>query len=144
MSAPLIITPAVRADLQDLRIRAALAPVDIPKLVEDLKTPAGYIAHMQHMSTQTTIIPGPFAFVVTFTIETGQKVGTCRHLSVSIDREGRIPSSDAAWMIAQELGFTGTLLACQWWPEKTASGRTAVNLLQPVSMDAEYSDVGHG
>lgn len=137
MSAPLIIDASVRDRLARLRQFASLHPIEMEKVVKEIATPEGLAAHLEHMSTQTTEIPGPWPFYVTFSIETGHPVGTCRHLSMSISRKGRTPSLAAVWMIAEELGFSGGLQACTIWPEDTRDGGNAVNVVQPISVQAE-------
>jgi hypothetical protein len=130
LDAPLIITPQVQADLHKLRDAAARNPIDMPHRVTRLHTPRGRRLHMQQMDAQTVEIPGPWPF----SIETGHPSGAARHVSVSIAREGRVPGQYAVWMICEELGFGGGLEACQCWPEKLEGGGTAVNVIQPLSV----------
>ena len=85
------------------------------------------------MTAQTIRIDGPWPFFVTFSIETGQPVGPCRHMSMSIRREDRVPHPDAVWLIAAELGFVGGLDSCQAWPERLNDGGTAINVIQPIA-----------
>jgi hypothetical protein len=72
-----------------------------------------------------------------FSIETGHVVGACRHMSMSIVRVGRVPSQEAVWMVAEQLGFSGGLTACTAWPEKVSDGVTAINVVQPLSVRPE-------
>jgi len=41
-----------------------------------------------------------------------QKIGLCRHLSVSVNSGNRIPSSHAMEVLLKEFGFTNTLKDC--------------------------------
>jgi hypothetical protein len=132
--APLIITPEVRAALHRLRDAAARKPIDMPELLRQLETARGKRLHMERMTAQTIEIPGPWDFLVTFSIETGHPAGTCRHMSMSIDREGRVPNEFAVWMIAEELGFAGGLASCFVYPEELAGHGQAINVVQPLSV----------
>jgi hypothetical protein len=86
------------------------------------------------MNAQTVVIPGPWQFFVVFTIETGHPAGTCRHMSLSIRRKDRVPSPAAVWMVAEELGFSGGLLACSAWLERLSDGGIAINVAQPLAV----------
>jgi hypothetical protein len=134
VDAPLIITPEVLADLHKLRDVAARKPVSIPELMRVIKTPRGERMHRERMTAQTVLIPGPWEFFVTFSIETGHPSGTCRHMSMSIMRDKRVPHPAAIWMVAAELGFSGGLEACKVWPEDLSDRGVAINLIQPLSV----------
>lgn len=131
MSTPLVIGPAEKAKLAELLEKAAAAPVHMPEVVKLITTPEGKKAHMARMTAQT--IKLPVAFLVTFSIETGHPCGTARHMSMSVDREGRLPHPQAIWMVALELGFTGGLEACMHWLEDLAGHGEAVNVVQPMA-----------
>jgi hypothetical protein len=133
---PLIVGEAQRQALHKLRALAAANPLDMPTVMERLKTRAGTAAHMRQMTKQTIDIP--LAFSVTFSIEVGHPVGTCRHMSMSSDRTGRLPTPEAVWMIAEELGFVDSLAACHFWFEDVQGGasskrKQAVSLVQPLA-----------
>lgn len=104
---PLVIGPAELAALAALRERAASRPVDMPRLMEAIKTTDGKAAHSAQMRLQS--VPIPLDFLVTFSIETGHPIGTCRHMSMSTGKRGRVPSPPAVWMVAETLGFVGGL-----------------------------------
>jgi len=132
--APLIITPEATADLHRLRNTAARKPIDMQEVLRRLATPRGKRLHMAQMEAQTIVIPGPWDFFVTFSIETGPPAGVCRHMSMSIKRDGRVPSVAAVWMVCEELGFSGGIEACRVWPEQLSDGGTAINVVQPLSV----------
>ncbi len=134
MAIPLIMGAVQSAALADLRRRAAAAPVHVPDLLERLKTPIGERAHRKQMTAQTVEIP--ISFLVTFSIETGHPAGTCRHMSMSVGREGRVPHPEAVWMIAEELGFAGGLAACKTWREDLRGHGVAINVIQPLAVMA--------
>ena len=132
---PLMFGDAERKALRALRELAAKCPVDMPTLVQRIKTREGKRSHMDQMNAQTVTIP--MGFLVTFSIENGQPAGPCRHMSMSSPAKGRAPSLEAVWMIAEELGFSGGLAACLVYPEELQRGETrevAINLVQPVSV----------
>ena len=132
---PLLIGPAELAALAALRERAAARPVDMPRLTEDIKTTAGKARHKAQMTAQSVSIP--LDFLVTFSIETDHPIGTCRHMSMSTGKTGRVPSPEAAWLVAGTLGFVGSLDdCCGVWVEELAGHGKAINLVQPLSMAA--------
>lgn len=140
-TAPLIITDDVLTDLARLRVDAAAKPVDVTTLARRLETPAGRREHHRQMDIQTVVIGGgPFPFFVTFSVETGHPVGTCRHMSMSIRRQGRVPHPAAVWMVAEILGFAGGLGACRVWPEDLSDRGKAVNIAQPIAVSGERRD----
>lgn len=136
-SAPLIIGLDTVAKLRDLRERAAKKPVDVVAAMEAIKTPAGKAKLQTQMDGLSVEIPGPYPFMVTFSIETNQPCGPCRHMSMSVMRKGRVPHPEAVWMIAEELGFSGGLGACATYPEHAPDGQTAINVVQPLAVASE-------
>jgi len=126
---PFILGPLERELLHRLRELAAKHPVDMPPLRERLKTRRGKREHMKRMTAQTVFLP--FGFAATLSIETNHPGGrTARHMSMSSPVEGRLPIPEAVWMVAVELGFTGSLEDdCFVWIEKLRQG-DAVNVVQ--------------
>ena len=75
----------------------------------------------------------PISYTVTFSVESGHPAGLCRHLSMSgARRSGKAPTPEAIWMVAELLGFQGTLKACTQWMEDIGDGDKAVNIIQPL------------
>lgn len=136
-SAPLVITPEVRATLRRLRDFAGSRPTDMAAVMDLQKSDEGKRQHWKDMHARTVTIPGPWPFEVTFSIEANHPGGTMRHMSMSIRREGRVPHPAGLWMVAEELGFAGGLEACRIWPEELSDGGTAINLAQPISVTPE-------
>jgi len=128
---PLIITPHERAQIATLMELAQRQSVNMIEIMDRLERPLGKELHLAQMTAQTIFIP--FAFMVTFSIETNHPCGTCRHLSMSSQREGRIPNEHAMLMLAQEFGFWGTLQDCQIWKEELLGHGIAINLIQPIA-----------
>lgn len=129
---PMIIGPKEKARLANLRKYATDNPIDIPPVMEQIKTPEGLLAHEKRMDRYSCWIP--LGFRVVFSIETGHPVGTSRHLSVSSPAKGRIPNIFAMGMLAEELGFVGGLELCGIWDEDIGEGQKAINLIQPLSV----------
>jgi hypothetical protein len=132
MGTPLVIDDAVREQIKALVELAEANPVQVRDLLERLQVPEQKRQHMAQMTRQT--IEVPLAFLVTYSIEHGHPVGPCRHLSMSIAREGRVPSPEAVWMIAKEFGFWGELKDCSAiWPEDLQGHGKAINIVQPLA-----------
>lgn len=130
----LLLGPNERCQLAQLREIAAARPVDMPMLVEAMRTAQGSRRHRQQMTAQTIAIPT--RYYVTFSIETGHPGGVCRHMSMSTLANERIPRIEGIWMVAEELGFTGGIDECSLWLEDLSGGGRAVNVVQPVCMTA--------
>jgi hypothetical protein len=128
---PLLVGPPEIEALERLREQAAAHPVDMPQLVIRMKTKDGKREHKRQMTRQS--VPIPFAFMVTFSIETGHPAGVCRHMSMSTLREGALPVPEGVWMVAQHLGFTGSIQQCHAWIEDLSDGGQAVNIVQPLA-----------
>jgi hypothetical protein len=134
MSTPLIIDEVGRKRIRELCAAAQAKPVDMLKLVSRINTADGKEQHVAQMTAQTIDIP--LAFRVTFSVENGHPCGTCYHMSVSVQRKGRIPNEHAVWLIAQEFGFKDSLQKCTVWPETLRGHGIAINVVQPVDLDS--------
>lgn len=128
---PLLIGPAEREALQALRELAAASPIDMSILLKVIGTESGKAAHMRQMSEQTVCLPTNF--FVTFSIEHGHPVGTCRHMSMSVGSKELVPRLEAIWMVAKELGFVDSLESCKVWIESLQGHGNAVNVVQLVA-----------
>lgn len=128
---PLVIDEEVRSQIKACVELAEANPVDMPTLMERIKDPVKKEHHMAQMTRQSVKIP--LAYVVTFSIERGHPCGECRHMSMSVSREGRVPNPIGLWMIAQEFGFWGSLEECAAiWEEDLQGHGKAINVVQPV------------
>lgn len=125
----LFIGPYEREKLAALRELAAANPVDMRGLSERLKLPKLKAAHKDQMTAQSVRIPA--TYLVTFSIENGHPVGTCRHMSMSTVR-GRLPRPESVWLIAEALGFVGGLTECVTWQETLQGHGEAINVVQPL------------
>jgi hypothetical protein len=132
----LIIGEHEKAALAELRRLAAENPVNVVGLFERIQTPDGKRAHMAQMDAQTVDLP--MTYLVTFSIENGHPIGTCRHMSMSSTRKGRAPNQYAVWMVAEELGFVVGLETCTVWTENLQRGAEraiAINVVQPLMVN---------
>lgn len=135
MDAPLIITKEVDAALHVLKEKAEQNIIDINEIVLLIKTTEGKQQHLNNMTAQTVMIPGPWNFFVTYSVEIGHPCGKCRHLSVSIERAGRVPSVYAVQLISKYLGFVGDLKSADAvYSEKMSDGGIAINIIQQFNI----------
>lgn len=129
----LVIGAEQKKKIAALRTLATANPVDVKRLAKAIKLPPLKAKHMQQMTRQTITIP--MNFLVTFSVETGHhRIGACRHMSMSVDQEGRLPSPEALWMVAEEFGFVGGLRDCKVWKEDLQGHGIAINIVQPVAL----------
>jgi hypothetical protein len=78
----------------------------------------------------------PGGFHAAFSIEQ-QPAGFCSHLSISVERKGKMPSLEAVQMIAEEFGVP--FPPDKAWNEEFEPGQYAVNLLSLMAP----TDEGH-
>lgn len=130
----LVIGPEQKAEIAALRTLAIAHPVDVKWLLKAIKLPQLKAKHMAQMTEQTIEIP--MNFLVAFSIETGHPAGVCRHMSMSVRQDGRAPTPDAVWMVAEEFGFVGGLGQCAVYQEDLKGHGIAINIVQPVAMVA--------
>jgi hypothetical protein len=129
---PLLIAAEQRDALERLRIRAAKHPVDIAGLSARLADAVGMMAHKATITSQTLELP--VGYLVSFTVETGHPVGTCRHMTLSVMSEDAVPTLEAVGMVAEQLGFVGGVSCCVVWLEKLQGHGLGVSVVQPVNV----------
>lgn len=129
---PLVIDEKVRADIQRVKEYAS-------KNVVSLETLKGL------MAGQGLPLPGdkeefslcvPMGFKVVYSHEE-QPHGVCRHLSISINVEGRVPHPQAVIMMCQEFGFINVFADCMVWTEKIGDALEAINVVEPLDGNFE-------
>lgn len=130
----LLLGPDERNKLAVLRAYADENPMNVQLILQLTRSETGRRMHLKRMERFSVTIPA--AFVVTYSIELGHPPGACRHLSVSICRPGRVPTPEAVWMLASELGFVHGLEHCAVWEEPIGEGDIAINVAQPVELPA--------
>lgn len=132
-STALVIGARERQALRALCIRAAANPITVGDLKATLTDRDAKAEHVERVSSQTVYLPA--AFMVSLTVEV-QAPGLYRHLCVSIHAGSGIAHPAAVWMIAEELGFVGSMRECIVYPETLRGHGFGVNVLQPVDMPA--------
>lgn len=73
----------------------------------------------------------PEGFKVVFSIEE-QKPGKCRHLSVSVDKEGKLPSVGHVTFLMNILGFQKPMCDCIICLEEIAENHHAVSVMEDM------------
>jgi hypothetical protein len=117
---PFVMTDGIKAQLQELR---KLAEQDDRVLsLEEVK------AHAYPVDQTVEL---PLGWKVTMSVEY-QPVGLTRHMSMSSPVAGRVPTPEAVQWTLLALGFVRPLESCMVYPEQYASGRLAVNVLEPM------------
>lgn len=134
MNNSLLLGPDEKTKLLELREMANRNPVDMVRLLPSLKSKNGKAAHKMHMTMQTVELP--LTYLVTFSVETNVPCGTQRHMSMSTAREGFLPNVIAVWMVAELLGFVGSLNDCVHYLEELQGHGKAVNVIQPIQHEA--------
>lgn len=133
---PLVLEWNKVEELHRLRERAEARPVSMPTLINDMQTASGQARNRARIIAQTVLITGVWSFMVTYSVEVDHPGGgRCRHMAMSTDRAGRTPSPDALWTVAEELGFTGDLGDCTFWPEMVDGHGLAINVVQMMPRD---------
>jgi len=123
MAHPLIIDEQVLGFIKRVSDHAEANRIDFQNMkaiAESIQKPVGdndnYVCYL------------PVGFRVVYSIEE-HPLGWCRHLSVSVDTVGKMPSIPAVEMIMREFGFTGTINdQLNVWVEK----ERAINVLQKI------------
>lgn len=121
MTRPLIIGPDEKKNIKAVIDYANKHPYTIKllqKIMEGkLQPPGDDKNHVAHI---------PFGYRCVYSIEL-QKVGIFRHLSISVDADGKWPNEYAVKAIAKEFGFRGDLSDWILFPEKEIE---AINIMQ--------------
>ncbi len=135
MSRPLIITEAVRFEIWQALARADASPIPSETMrqfatlaagVRELKL-ADRAPGLERPASEHVEIP--IGFRAAISVEE-QPAGMVRHLSISVDKVGRMPSEAAVMVIAEEFGMVPPFDGA--WLEEFDPGHHAVNLLKLV------------
>ncbi len=73
----------------------------------------------------------PNGYKVVFSINR-TPAGNLRHLSVSVDTPGRMPSPESVEMIMKEIGFENGMMNCKLWLEDIGENHKAINIVEPI------------
>lgn len=140
MATPLVVDENVRMEILRVKRNAENNPIPFEVLLQ--RTPLGGDPRF-HLFI-------PFGFKVVYTHEMQHGDIECRHLSMSLDKPGRVPNPVAVQMIAEEFGFVNKLIDIDspndintpdhlwWWGEEIQGGKLiAINILEPL--DGNYN-----
>jgi len=126
----LIITDDVRADINKMIERAEKHPLPMARIIEGAVDGDLDIVHLsdrkpgyERPRSEHMIIP--MGFRVAISIEE-QPAGWCKHLSISVPMPGKVPSQEAAMMIADAFGFHAIHKV---WLEEFDPGHMAINMI---------------
>lgn len=131
---PLLITDAVRAEVARVMVHAERERFTLDELLQRCRGET-FRDGQYNPSQDIPAIgddPGhcceiPFGYRVVFSIEEQMPpLGWCRHISISVDEDGMLPSEVAAMEIARLFGFTDDPKKCY------LEGERAVNFVQPM------------
>lgn len=132
MARALLIGPAEKAAIEQAIARAATHPRNLTQ-VKAAHVKADRYLSLQMRADQGVNVPPPQSEMVELPIGYRcalsfemQPPGMCKHLSISVDAKGKLPSREAVDMIAKEFGCE-TILTM--WLEEFAPGHDAVNLV---------------
>jgi hypothetical protein len=131
---PLIINADIRSAIRSLRERAAARPITLEqgrKLAIQPKDEF-HIKHDERNGERpaSEFLNLPFGYRIAYSVEQ-QPIGFCGHLSISVDRPGRVPHPAAVEMLAAEFGMT--LQHAHMWLEDFKPDHAAVNVVQLLS-----------
>jgi len=145
MSIPIIIDNRVRENIFRVVEYAWKNIVPIAELSKSGELKEGMPAPAGDKKEHVVLIPQCFRVVFSIenqgeeTIEEKPGLGMCRHLSMSINRPGRIPNPIAVDMVIEEFGFENPLYRCVVWVEGFGEKTfPAINVLEPVDHNARF------
>jgi hypothetical protein len=126
----LIIGEDERALIAELR---AVVEAREPMTAADLLAVAAadIEAFRDAMNMQSVDIP--IGYVATYSIEVQPNApppGICRHISISVDRPGKLPHPAAVDMILEAFGMQPIAKSSKVWIEDICPGQKAINVLQ--------------
>lgn len=123
---PLIIDESVRESIGSLLTYAEKNPITMDYLLDQKngeERPPG------DFQEYTRILP--FGYRVVFTLEL-QPAGKVRHLSISVDEDGKLPNEIAVQEIMTLIGFQKQLRGCRVHLENISPKRQAINVIEII------------
>lgn len=130
MGTPLVITKAEEERAAEIVMHAERHPFTIEMLRAVMKGERSKAGDRPELEMFF-----PMGFKVAFSIELQpEPAGRCRHLSMSVQEEGRVPHWVAVDMVLPLFGFRGSVRdRKEWlaiWEEECWPGHMAINVLQ--------------
>lgn len=137
MTRALMITPDIRHKIKALKEKAAAHPIPIKKVMDKALAPEKeFEVKLSDRDPGKTYDAAegfliPVGYRVAYSVEE-QPAGICAHLSISVDKKGKLPHPEAIKMIAFEFGCED-LKDSTGWIEEFEPGHDAVNVVWLLS-----------
>jgi hypothetical protein len=128
----LLIGPAERLAIAKLKLTAAAIPLEPAQVLAAAETDLSAVRRMMWDNYTIRLSEG---IRVTYSHE-HQPCGLCHHISISVDRPGKVPAPPVVEMILQEFGMEPIADSLSVWFEDFGETNKAVNLLQLVKTEA--------
>jgi hypothetical protein len=123
---PLLIDSDLTAQIYSLVEYAEKNPINMDYLLDqkngEEKPPGDYAEYTRNL---------PFGYRVVFTIEL-QPAGKIRHLSMSVNEDGKLPNEFAVQEIMKLIGFKKEIRDCRVHLEDISPKRKAINVLEII------------
>lgn len=136
---PIIVNDEVRAEIFRVVSHAWKNIIPIAELAKSGQLQQGMPNPIGDSMDHVVLIPQAFKVVFSIEDQGSEKIngrgglGRCRHLSMSINKPGRVPNPIAVDMIVEEFGFDNPLYHCAVWAENFGDNTLlAINVLEPV------------
>lgn len=121
---PFIIDDKLKAKITSLVAHAEKNPFTIDDLLDidsgDQKPPGDFDEFTLNL---------PFGYRLVYSVEE-QPVGRVRHLSMSVNEDGKLPNEHVVSEIMELIGFENKLDTCMVMFEDISPGRQAVNVME--------------
>lgn len=129
MTQALIIGEAQRRQIAALQTLAAANVMD--PIAMQRNADANMAAHRDMMAALTIVLP--VGYHVCYSQETQPEAGLCHHISISVERRGKMPSVEAVEMVLKEFGMVPLQQSDGVWVEDVSPTLHAVNVVQRVT-----------
>lgn len=140
MATGIIINDEIRQEIFKVVEYAYKNVVPLYKMAENGKLKKGMPNPIAGDDGFIIIIPNGFKVIFSIEDQGSEKkgerggLGKCRHLSMSINKKGRIPNPIAVDMVMEEFGFDNPFYHCAIWSEGFGGNtQIAINVLEPIN-----------
>jgi hypothetical protein len=123
---PLIIEEKISEGIAGLVAHAEKNPFSVDELLDIYNLEGAIPGTMEDFTLYI-----PCGYRIVFTIEE-QPAGRIRHLSVSVDKEGKLPNVNAVLLIMGEIGFKKPLDECKVSIETITDNYQAINVQEVI------------
>lgn len=132
MTSLFLLDDTIKTAIADLVAKAEKNVIQLKTVEAVLANPHGKAKkdYLRQMRRQTLHV---LTYAYTFSFEE-QPTGRYRHLSVSVERKGRVPLPQAIDMVLPLFGFKGNVQTTQHWLEELGNDRVAINFIEPVQV----------